>query len=106
MAVGYIAYQKLTSARKARVRDLLKLNPDYPNWEKQIPPGVSTVEHDMMIFMIATTWADDIKGESQYSDDGSDGGNRPGGPTSSQNIGYSDLLRHRYWHFVDTPFSP
>jgi hypothetical protein len=88
------------------VRDLLKLNPDYASWEKQIPAGTSHGDHDMMIFMIAATWADDIKGEPQYSDDGSDGGNTPDGPPSSQNTGYSDLLRHKYWHFVDIPFSP
>src|SRR6202042_1762839 len=40
-----------------------------------------------------------------YSDDGSNGGNTPGGDSSSLNVGYTDLLRHRYWHFVDTPFS-
>src|SRR5712671_5435587 len=105
MAVGYVAYQRLTPATKARVRDLLKLNPDYSGWEKQIPSGTSPGDHDMMIFMIATIWADDIKGEPQYSDDGSDGGNTPDGASSSQNTGYTDLLRHRYWHFVDTPFS-
>jgi len=106
MTVAYVAYQKLNPATKARVRDLLKLNPDYENWEKQIPAGTSPDEHDRMIFMIASTWADDIKGEPQYSDDGTDGGNTPDGASSAQNIGYSDLLRHRYWHFVDTPFSP
>jgi hypothetical protein len=106
MTVGYIAYQSLAPATKARVAALLKMNPDFPNWEKKIPAGTSADDHDLMIFMIATTWADDIKGESNYSDDGSDGGNTPDGATSSQNIGYSDLLRHRYWHFVDTPFSP
>jgi hypothetical protein len=56
-----------------------------------------------MIFMIATIWADDIKGDSKYSDDGPDP-NTPDGASSSQNIGYTDLFRHRYWHFVDTPF--
>ena len=106
MTVAYVAYQKLTPATKARVRDLLKLNPDYANWEKQIPAGTSADDHDRMIFMIAAVWADDIKGESQYSDDGTDGGNTPDGASSSQNIGYADLLRHKYWHFVDTPFSP
>ena len=106
MTVAYVAYQKLTPAAKARVRDLLKLNPDYANWEKQIPAGTSADDHDRMIFMMASVWPDDIKGESQYSDDGTDGGNTPGGDSSSQNIGYSDLLRHKYWHFVDTPFSP
>ena len=106
MAAAYIAYQNLTPATRTRVRDLLKLNPDYANWEKQIPSGTSADDHDRMIFMIASTWADDIKTEAQYSDDGTDGGNTPGGASSSQNIGYSDLLRHRYWHFVNTAFSP
>ena len=106
MAVAYVAYQNLTPATRTRVRDLLKLNPDYANWEKQIPSGTSADDHDRMIFMIASTWADDIKTEAQYSDDGTDGGNTPGGASSSQNVGYSDLLRHRYWHFVNTAFSP
>lgn len=106
MTVAYVAYQKLAPSTKARVHDLLKLNPDYATWEKQIPAGTSREDHDRMIFMIASVWADDIKGEPQYSDDGTDGGNTPGGPPSSQNTGYSDWLRHKYWHFVDTPFSP
>jgi S1/P1 Nuclease len=106
MTVAYVAYQQLTSETKARVRDLLKLNPDYANWDKQIPAGTSADDHDRMIFMMAAVWPDDIKGEQQYSDDGTDGGNTPSGETSSQNIGYSDLLRHKYWHFVDTAFSP
>ena len=106
MAVAYIAYQNLTPSTRIRVRELLKLNPDYPNWEKQILSGTAAEDHDRMIFMIASTWADDIKTEAQYSDDGTDGGNTPGGASSSQNLGYSDLLRHRYWHFVNTPFSP
>ena len=106
MTVAYVAYQKLTPAAKARARELLKLNPDYANWEKQIPAGTAADDHDRMIFMIAAVWADDIKGNPQYSDDGTDGGNTPAGAQSAQNIGYSDLLRHKYWHFVDTPFSP
>ena len=106
MTVAYVAYQKLAPSAKARVRNLLKLNPDYANWEKQIPAGTSAEDHDRMIFMMASVWPDDIKGESQYSDDGTDGGNTPGGEPSSQNTGYSDLLRHKYWHFIDTPFSP
>lgn len=106
MTVAYVAYQGLSPAAKARVRELLKLNPDYANWEKQIPPGTSVEDHDQFIFMMASTWADDIKGEPKYSDDGGDGGNTPNGASSAQNIGYSDLLRHKYWHFIDTPFSP
>jgi len=105
MAVANVAYKELTPTTKARVRDLLKLNPEYGNWEKQIPAGTSPEGHDGMIFMIASTWADDIKGDSKYSDDSPDP-NTPDGATSSQNVGYADLFRHRYWHFVDVPFSP
>ncbi len=107
MTVAYAAYQRLTPATKARVRDLLKLNPDYASWDKQIPAGTAPEDHDRIIFVIAAVWADDIKGEAQYSDDGPDpGGNLPDGASSSQNVGYSDLLRHKYWHFIDVPFSP
>jgi S1/P1 Nuclease len=105
MAVAAAAYQQLTPATKARIRDLLKLNPEYANWESKIPAGTSAEDHDRIIFMIAATWADDIKGDSKYSDDGPDP-NTPDGATSSLNIGYTDLFRHRYWHFVDMPFSP
>lgn len=104
MTVDYVAYQRLTPATKARVRDLLKLNPDFASWEKQIPAGTSADDRDLMTFMIAATWADDIKGDSKYSDDGPDA-NTPDGAASSQNIGYTDLFRHRYWHFVDMSFS-
>jgi hypothetical protein len=103
MTVAYVAYRKLTPATKARVRDLLKLNPDYAAWEKQVPIGASADDRDQMIFMIAATWADDIKGDAKYSDDGPDP-NTPDGASSSENIGYTDLFRHRYWHFIDTPY--
>jgi hypothetical protein len=105
MAVDYVAYERLTPAAKTRVRDLLKLNPAYPEWEKQVAAGTPTEDHDRIVFMIAATWADDIKGDSKYSDDGPDP-NTPDGASSSQNTGYGDLFRHRYWHFVDLPFSP
>jgi hypothetical protein len=107
MAAAYVAYQHLNPAARARASALLKLNPDYPNWVKQIPEGTSQQDKEMIVFMIAATWADQIKGEAEYSLDGAPGsnGNLPNGPSSSQNIGYKDKLQHRYWHFIDTPFS-
>lgn len=105
MAVAYIAYQQLTPAVRDRTNQLLKLNPDYNKWLTMIPAGTSESDKPMMIFMIAATWPDQIRTEPQYSDDGTNGGDRPDGASSAQNIGYSDRLRHKYWHFVDTPFS-
>jgi hypothetical protein len=105
MAVAYVAYQHLNPATKTRVNSLLKLNPDYHKWLATIPRGTSATKRKMMIFMIAATWPDQIKKEKGYTDDGTDKGNRPDGATSVQNIGYTDHLHHKYWHFVDTPFS-
>jgi len=87
MSVAYVAYQR------------------YHKWLAQIPHGTSAVNKKMMVFMIAATWSDQIKSEQGYTDDGTQGGNRPDGATSVQNIGYTDHLHHKYWHFVDTPFS-
>src|SRR5712691_2299987 len=105
MAVAYVAYQQLTPQAKTRVDALLQLNPDYQNWLMMIPENTSASDKQMMVFMIAATWPDEIKGEFQYGDDGTNNGNTPDGATSSQNAGYRDLLRHKYFHFVDTPFT-
>jgi hypothetical protein len=105
MEVAYVAYQNLTPPAKIRVKELLQLNPKYNDWVSSVPASASAADKDMMVFMLAATWADEIKGDAQYSDDGSNNGNTPDGAPSSQNTGYTDLLRHKYFHFVDTPFS-
>src|SRR5207245_4332024 len=105
MAVAYVAYQHLNEATKTRVDKLLRLNPDYHKWLAAIPQGTSAANKKLMVFMMGAMWPDAIKSKSGYTDDGTEGGNRPDGATSVQNIGYTDRLHHKYWHFVDTPFS-
>jgi S1/P1 Nuclease len=106
MMVAAVAYQKLNQATKGRVDALLLLNPDRDNWLDLIPAGTSAPKRKMMIFMIAATWADRIKSDPDYHTDGTHNGNRPpNDPSAGQNIGYDDLARHKYWHFVDLPFS-
>jgi hypothetical protein len=107
MAVAYVAYQKLTPEKRTRVAQLLKKNPYYKTkWKALIPAGTPADQQDLMFFMIAATWPDEIKSDSAYVNDGTSGGNRPpAGSTAWQNIGYGDLNRHKYWHFIDTPFT-
>src|SRR5262245_29872651 len=106
MMVAAVAYQKLNQATKDRVDALLLLNPDRDNWLDLIPATISAPKRKMMIFMIAATWADRIKKDPDYHTDGTHKGNRPpNDPTAGQNIGYDDLARHKYWHFIDLPFS-
>jgi len=105
MAVAFVAYNKLDPTVRARADALLRLNPFFKRWLAMIPSSVPAADRNLAIFMIAATWPDQIKSDSSFHDDGTHDGNVPGGPLSSQNIGFSDKLRHKYWHFVDIPFA-
>jgi hypothetical protein len=118
MEVACVAYQQLTPQIQQRATALLKLNPNYTTWSGWVPSSASAIDKDMMIFMMAATWPDEIKGLKNkppptnpvtgdpYVTDGSIGGDRPeGSPNPTANTGYSDDSMHKYWHFVDTPFS-
>ena len=96
MEVAAAAFPSLKSKTKARVSQLLKLNPSYANWIV----GALKKDEARVAFMRAATWADAIKNDRAYKDDDQKA------PTAAQNIGYTDLLRHKYWHYVDHPFSP
>ena len=106
MMVAAASYQQLTPHAKARVNTLLRMNPQYHEWRGWVPTTASKADKDMMVFVIAATWPDQIKGDPAYTSDGSENGNRPdGSPDPSANRGYDDMLMHKYWHFVDTPFA-
>ena len=95
--VAAVAYPRLTPAVRAEIGRLLKLNPDYGRWTQGVPAG----KREEIAFIEAAVWADDIKGDGAHVFDG----DRPRGPEAARNIGYSDPLEHRYWHFIDQPFS-
>ena len=98
MQVAEIAWQQLTPASRVRVSALLKLNPQYSTWIE----NVIVAKQYQVAFVMAATWPDYIKHADGYIDDTDIA---PAGPASAQNIGYSDKLMHKYWHFIDTPFS-
>ncbi|HUS11714.1 MAG TPA: S1/P1 nuclease [Pyrinomonadaceae bacterium] len=107
MAVAFIAYRKLTPQARARVNALVRLNPSFNAWSSRIPAGTSAAKKRMMLFMIAATWPDEIKGDGLHHADGPANGNKPPDDgTADRNIGYSDTAMHKYWHFIDKPFSP
>jgi hypothetical protein len=104
MAVAYVAYQQLTPEKKVRVATLLKKNPYYnKQWKALIPAGTPADQRDLMLFMIAATWPDQIKEKgSAYK---SDGDVPPTDGSAWTNTGYGDLKQHRYWHFIDVPLT-
>jgi S1/P1 Nuclease len=97
MTVAAVAWQHLTPAARARAVKLLRLNPDYGTWIAGLKPE----SRDVTAFMRAATWPDAIKHEVGHLDDGE----HPHAPEANQNTGYGDLNEHRYWHYVDVPFS-
>jgi hypothetical protein len=98
MTVVAVAWRQLRPVARLRCSELLRLNPDYSGWVS----GVAPDRQDVIAFLKASTWADAIKHEPGYIDDGE----RPEGPEANANIGYEDRREHRYWHYVDVPFSP
>src|SRR5476651_1713387 len=79
MIVAAVAWDHLGDASRARVTALLKLNPHYATWIVDTTSG----ERDRIAFMRAATWADTIKSEPGYENDG----NQPQGADAAQNIG-------------------
>jgi hypothetical protein len=98
MAVAAVAYERLTPAAHQKVSALLRLNPEYQDW-RELARGNG---EDRAIFMLAATWPDAIKRAPGYQDDGE----IAEGAEASRNTGYGDRLMHKYWHYVDLPFSP
>lgn len=106
MAVAFVAYRNLKPATRSRVDVLIRLNPRFNIWRGMIPAGTPGSIRREMLFMIAATWADQIKGDGQHVSDGPDGGNTPPNDgTADDNTGYTDRAMHKYWHFIDLPFS-
>jgi S1/P1 nuclease len=96
MTVAEAAYQRLTPQAKRRVAELLRVNPSYSAWVQ----GVPSSNAEEVAFVKAATWPDEIKESKDYRDDADNS------PEAARNIGYADDLRHRYWHYIDLPFSP
>lgn len=102
MEAAAVAWDQLTPAAKKEATRLLRLNPQYSGWTQGVPAN----EHDQVAFVVAATWPDQIKSLSDYHNDGDRNGDiAPPTPEASQNIGYTDHFRHKYWHFIDEPFS-
>src|SRR5262249_20185322 len=77
MTVAAVAHDQLTPATRNRVSALLKKNPDYNRWVGMIPSATPPSLKRQDVFEIAATWSDQIKGDQRYTDDGTQGGNRP-----------------------------
>lgn len=97
MQIAYVAYQHLNPPIRNKVDALLKLNKDYADWTCGAPDEASA---KLYAFVHAATWPDDIKMKQNYLND------KVTDADAAQNVGYSDLNKHDYWHYKDILFSP
>jgi hypothetical protein len=95
MTVARIAYANLTPSTRARVNLLLRQHPDFTRLRAGL--SASNPDFNLIIFLRAATWPDDIKSDPRFFEDG-------GTPTVLR-AGFPSMERHREWHFIDTPFS-
>jgi S1/P1 Nuclease len=80
------------------VADLLTLN-EYPVGGNS--EGVSPANQAKSDFMAAATAPDAIKSDHSFVSDGDDA---DAAPQAGINVGFTDNLMHKYWHFSDTFF--
>jgi hypothetical protein len=78
MAVASIAYRDLNATDRRRAVDVLRKHPHYPSWRQT--QQSSGVGHDLYLFLRASAWPDDIRGNPRY--------HRP------------------TWHYVNRPYTP
>src|SRR5690606_2100980 len=97
MAIAALAYPQLTAAARQRIDTLLKHNPDYAVWVRDI----DSAERERVAFMRAATWPDAIKGKRDYRD-----APRQREGATGAGSGYRDRYLHRGWHYINTPYSP
>ena len=102
MMVAAIAYDQLKPKVKQRVGQLLALN-KYPTKGKD---NASPEDHAKAVFMMAATAPDAIKDKTAHPEYINDGEDPTKSPASSLNEGFEDMNMHKYWHYIDIPFSP
>jgi hypothetical protein len=100
MMVAAVAWEQMTPAARTRAIELLKLNPDYDKWIMGVPDAAK----DKTAFVRAAVWPDDIKNKSTHPTS-IDDTETPTDPNAAANLGYTDKLMHKYWHYIDMPFT-
>lgn len=82
-----VAWRQMTPAARHAASALLAAHPDYRLW-------LSRGGDDYGAFLEASTWADEIRKDRRYYDEGRE-------EATAAFPGMADTARHKDWHFVD-----
>lgn len=84
-----IAWRTMTPATRNAVSHLLAAHPDHTRWASR----TRETDKEYGTFLEASTWADDIKHDRRFHNDGQ--------PATRLLPGFPDMGRHRHWHYAD-----
>ena len=102
MTIAAAAYDQLTPAAKRRVAELLALSRYPTNGTNNARPDDAA----KAAMMMAATAVDAIKkDQDDFKDDGEDPTDSAKAPEPGRNTGFDDKFMHKYWHYIDKPFS-
>ena len=87
-----IAWQQLDETTRERISRVLALHPDHERWLARAKDGAP----ELAVFLEASTWPDEIKGDERFYDAGKD-------EATPLLPGFPDMARHRHWHYIDRP---
>ena len=83
MVSGAIAYHELRATDPAALQRIIRMLAAHPEYQARWLPLIRArgmADHDVMLFMYAARWADDVRGEARYD--------------------------HPNWHYTNVPFVP
>lgn len=90
--VAAIAWENLDALTRQKAAELLRAHPDQEHWLLKSPyyPAESL---DYVLFVEASTWADDIRRDPRFE----------GADSASTLPGFPDMERHGDWHYDNLP---
>src|SRR5579863_6323284 len=102
--VAEIAYERLTPQARARVDQMIRNHPDYSRIFTQGATDATKADPAALAryaFVHAAPWPDMIiYGDDRFYDELA-----PNAQPTPLLPGFPDMMRHRAWHYFDTPFS-
>jgi hypothetical protein len=87
--IAALAWEEMRPATRRQAAALLRQHPDYPRWRERQRES----DPDYGVFLEASIWADEIRGDRRFYDKGEK-------PTPLL-PGFPDMLRHSGWHYRD-----
>lgn len=92
--VACIAWNYLDEHSRSAVSRLLRAHPDYARWLAK----AAAEQSERSVFIEASTWPDDIRGDSRFYSAGKD-------EATPSLPGFPDMERHGDWHYVNRPLA-